>query len=158
MASDPEHGVADSTAAQEAPRFINPGALPPPRGYSHVVTVPPGNHIIFVSGQVPLDSTGRVVGVGDFRAQARQVFENLRAALAASGATFRDVVKVTVFLRDSDSLRIFREVRDQYINPAAPPASSLVVVRGLLREELLLEVEAVAAVSAGRPRGIPPAR
>lgn len=137
-------------AGQEAPRFVNPAGLPTPNGFSHVVDVPPGQHLIFVAGQVPVDSTGRLVGPGDFRAQARQVFENLRVALDAGGATFKDVVKVTLFLRDLDSLSVLREVRDQYFNPAAPPASSLVEVQALLREEFLLEVEAIAVIPTRR--------
>jgi len=132
--------------AQE-PRFLNPGALSRPRGYTQVVEVPAGRRLLLLSGQVPLDSTGQLVGPGDFKAQATQVFENLRAALAAGGATFRDVVKVTFYLRDVANLPVLRTIRDQYVNPAAPPASTLIQVGGLYRDDVMLEVEAMAVVS-----------
>jgi enamine deaminase RidA (YjgF/YER057c/UK114 family) len=119
------------------------------RGYSQIVDVPAGNRLLFLAGQVALDSTGALVGRGDFPAQARQVFENLRRALAAEGATFADVVKLNYYVLDASQLTALREIRDRYVNTAAPPASTLVEVRRLFRDDVLLEVEAVAAV---RPR------
>ena len=77
-------------------------------------------------------------------AQARQVFENLRAGLAAAGSTFHDVVKLNFYVLDAGQLPVLREVRDQYVNTAAPPVSTLVEVRRLFRDDVLLEVEAVA--------------
>jgi enamine deaminase RidA (YjgF/YER057c/UK114 family) len=74
------------------------------------------------------------------------VFENLRRALAAGGATFRDVVKLNYYVVDAAQVPVLREVRDRYVNTAAPPASTLVEVRRLFRDDLLLEVEAVAVV------------
>ena len=142
-------GAATSLRAQApaaAPRVANPPSLPPARGYSHVVEVPAGNRLLFVAGQVALDSTGALVGRGDFRAQARQVFENLRRALAAEGATFADVVKLNYYVLDASQVPALREVRDQYVNTAAAPASTLVEVRRLFRDDVLLEVEAVAAM------------
>jgi enamine deaminase RidA (YjgF/YER057c/UK114 family) len=144
-------GAAVVAGAQErpaAPRFINPPSLPPSRGYSQLVEVPPGQRVLFVAGQVALDSTGTLVGSGDFRAQARQVFENLRRALEAQGATFADVVKLNFYVLDVANIPALREVRDQYVNRSAPPASTLVEVRRLFRDDVLLEVEAVAAVRA----------
>jgi enamine deaminase RidA (YjgF/YER057c/UK114 family) len=141
--------AAAPAAAQErpaAPRFVNPPSLPQVRGYSHVVEVPAGQRLLFVAGQVALDSTGALVGSGDFRAQARQVFENLRRALASQGATFADVVKINYYVLDVSNVPALREIRDQYVNRAAPPASTLVEVRRLFRDDVLLEVEAVAAV------------
>ncbi len=102
---------------------------------------------------MPLDSTGRLVGSGDFRAQADQVFRNLAAGLAAAGAGFPDVVKLTFYILDPAQLGVLREVRDRYVRSAAPPASTLVVVRGLFRPDILLEVEAIAAVAAPAPGG-----
>jgi enamine deaminase RidA (YjgF/YER057c/UK114 family) len=130
----------------DAPRFTNPTALPPARGYSQVVVVPPGSRLVYVAGQVALDSTGRLVGLGDFKAQAGQVFENLRLALAAAGATFADVVKLNFYMVDATQLPALREVRDRYVNAAAPPASTLVEVRRLFRDDVLLEIDAVAVV------------
>lgn len=138
--------VASTLRAQSAPHFENPPSLPPARGYSQIVEVPPGYRYIFISGQVPLDSTGVVVGAGHFPTQARQVFQNLDRALRAAGATFADVVKLTFYVVDVGDLRALREVRDAFINPAAPPASTLVEVRRLFRDDVMLEVEAMAAV------------
>ncbi|MFL5574653.1 MAG: RidA family protein, partial [Gemmatimonadaceae bacterium] len=87
---------------------------------------------------------GRLIGPGDLRVQAGAVFENLRRALAAAGATFADVVKLNYYVVDASQVAVLREVRDRYIDVAAPPASTLVEVRRLFREDVLLEVEAVA--------------
>jgi enamine deaminase RidA (YjgF/YER057c/UK114 family) len=138
--------TALAQTAPDAPRFVNPPTLPPTRGYSHVVEVPAGSRMLYLAGQVALDSAGRIVGPGDFRAQAVQVFENIRRALAAGNATFRDVVKLNYYVVDAGQVAVLREVRDRYVNTAAPPASTLVEVRRLVRDDLLLEVEAVAIV------------
>jgi enamine deaminase RidA (YjgF/YER057c/UK114 family) len=124
---------------------INPDALSKPTGYSHVVTVT-GGKPVFIAGQVSLDRQGNVVGVGDLKAQARQVYENLKTALAAAGATFKDVTKITTFLTRIDRIAEVREVRAAYFQGAEPPASTTVGVTGLARPELLIEIEAVAFV------------
>lgn len=133
-------------ARPDSVRFINPPTLSTPRGYSHVAEVPAGSTLLFIAGQVPLDSAGNLVGVGDFRRQVVQVFENLRRALAAGGATFNDVVKLNFYVLDASQVAVVREVRDRYVNTSAPPASTLVEVRRLFRNDVSLEVEAVAAV------------
>jgi|KBSSwiStaDraftv2_1062776.scaffolds.fasta_scaffold00033_43 reactive intermediate/imine deaminase len=127
-------------------RRRNPDTVHPPTGYTHLVEVS-GGRTLYVAGQIALDRTGTLVGAGDFKAQARQVFENLKAVLAAGGAGFDDVVKITVFLTDISDLAAFREVRNAYF-PKELPASTLVQVQRLARPELMLEVEAVAVVSA----------
>lgn len=133
----PPHGI----------RFVNPPTLPPPRGYSHVAEVS-GGRTIYISGQIALDASGALVGAGDLRAQAEQVFANLSAALAAVGADFGHVVKLTFFVLDASQMQAVREVRDRYIDTANPPASSAVEVRRLVRDDLLIEIEAVAVVPA----------
>lgn len=141
--------LASPAVAQSRPdtvRFINPPTLSTPRGYSHVAEVPAGTRLVYIAGQVALDSTGQLIGAGDLRAQAVAVFENLRRALAAAGATFNDVVKVNYYMIDASQIGVLREVRDRYVNRATPPASTLVEVRRLFRDDVLLEVEAVAAV------------
>ncbi len=125
-------------------KHINPTTLPKPAGYTHVVEAT-GGRTIYVSGQIALDKSGALVGKGDLKAQTQQVFANLKSALAASGATLDDVVKVTVFLTDVSELPAFREVRDRYFT-REPPASSLVQVSRLVRPELMIEMEAVAVV------------
>jgi enamine deaminase RidA (YjgF/YER057c/UK114 family) len=139
-------GAAGTAESQTGPRFLNPPGLAKPQGYTQVVEVPAGHRLLFLSGQVPLDSAGTLRGGSDFRAQARQVFENLRAALAGAGADFDDVVKLNFYILDVRHLPVLREVRDQYVNVAAPPASTLVEVSRLFRDDVLLEVEAIAAV------------
>jgi reactive intermediate/imine deaminase len=115
-----------------------------PAGFSHAVRA---GGLIFVSGQVPLDETGAVVGAGDVAAQTRQVFRNLGAVLDAAGATFADVVKLTFFVRDIGAIGAIRAIRDEFVDTADPPASSLVEVSRLFMPELLIEVEAVAVAS-----------
>ena len=124
-------------------RFINPSTLATPPGYTHVVEITYGR-TIFIAGQVALDQAGKIVGPHDFRAQTQQVFENLKAALAAVGADFTRVVKLNMYVVDISQLPTLREVRDRYVNTHHPPASTLVEVRRLAREEFLIEVEAVA--------------
>jgi enamine deaminase RidA (YjgF/YER057c/UK114 family) len=144
--------TAQVAAAQGKPRFLNPSTLPNSRGYSQVVEVPAGSRLAYISGQVPFDPQGNLIGAGDFRRQAEQVFANLDSALAAVGATFADVVKLNYYVRDISHLNELRAVRDQHINVAAPPASTLVEVSHLVRHDVLLEVEAVVAVRADAKR------
>jgi reactive intermediate/imine deaminase len=125
-------------------RFLNPPTLATPPGYTHVVTVT-NARMIYIAGQVALDRAGQLVGPGDFQAQARQVFENLKAALEAVGAGFADVVKLNLYLVDMAHLPLLREVRDGYIDTQRPPASTAVQVVRLARPEFLVEIEAVAA-------------
>jgi len=127
-------------------RFHNPPTLPAAIGYSQVAEAR-GGRTIYVAGQVPLDTAGQLVGRGDPQTQTRQVFANIAAALAAAGATFRDVVKLTIFVVDIGSLPAIRAVRDQYVDTARPPASSAVEVRRLFRDDVLLEIEAIAVVA-----------
>ena len=126
-------------------RHLNPTTLSKANGYSHVVEAA-GGRTLYVSGQVSLDASGKVVGAGDLDAQARQVFENLKSALEAANASLANVVKITVFMTDLSGLPAFRRLRESYF-PKNPPASSLVKVAGLVLPELLIEIEAVAVVS-----------
>ena len=123
--------------------FINPEEMHRPTGYTHVVEVTAGRPV-YISGQVALDGAGELVGPGDVAAQARQVFENLQAALGSVGAGFEQVVKLTVYLVDATLMPAVREIRDRYVDTARPPASTAVEVRRLVRDDLLVEVEAVA--------------
>lgn len=126
-------------------RFINPSTLATPPGFTHVVEITHGR-TIFIAGQVALDPSGQIVGQHDFRAQTQQVFENLKAALAAVGTDFTRVVKLNMYVVDISQLSTLREVRDNYVNTHNPPASTLVEVRKLARAEFLIEIEAVAHV------------
>jgi reactive intermediate/imine deaminase len=125
---------------------VRPDGLPPPNGYSHAVSFT--GTMVAISGQVPLDADGRLVGPDDPRAQTRQVFVNLVAALDAAGASLAHVVKLTVFLTNMSDLADFRAVRDEFVDPQRPPASSLVQVSGLVHPAFRIEIEALAAVEA----------
>ena len=122
-----------------------PDGVAPGRGYTHVVTG--SGRVVAVSGQVALDDRGAVVGSGDPAAQARQVFENLRRCLAAAGAGFGDVIKLTYFVTDVADLPAIRTVRDELLGTDRLPASTAVQVVALVSPELLLEVEALALVA-----------
>jgi enamine deaminase RidA (YjgF/YER057c/UK114 family) len=126
-------------------RFLNPDALTKPAAYSQVVEVTTPGRMIFISGQIGVGGDGKLVG-GDFRAQAMQVFENLKFALEAVGARFEDVVKMNSYIIEIEHQAILRDVRKLYMNMAAPPASTSVRVGGFAREGVLLEVEAVAVL------------
>jgi enamine deaminase RidA (YjgF/YER057c/UK114 family) len=130
-------------------RFLNPDALSKPPGYTHVVEASAPARIVYLAGQLGLDRNGNVVGgAGDFRAQAVQTFENLKAGLAAVGGRFQDVVKLNNYLIDMSHLPIFREVRDSYLPAANKPASTTIQISGLARAGALLEIEAVAVLPA----------
>jgi enamine deaminase RidA (YjgF/YER057c/UK114 family) len=131
------------------PRFLNPDTLSKPPGYTHVVDMAGPARIVYVAGQLALDRGGKIVGAGNFRAQAIQVFENLKFALAAVGAGMNDVVKINNYVLDMAHRPVFREVRDMYVNKAAPPASTLVGVTTLAYPEALIEIEAIALLPGG---------
>lgn len=135
-----------STSNVPTANLINPETIHRPTGYSHVAEVTAGRPV-YISGQVALDARGALVGPGDIGAQARQVFENLKAALQAVGAGFDQVVKLNYYLVDASQLPAVREVRDEYVNQRRLPASTAVEVRRLFREDLLIEVEAVAVIA-----------
>jgi enamine deaminase RidA (YjgF/YER057c/UK114 family) len=122
---------------------INPGAIHKPSGYSHVVVVPQGP-TVYIAGQVPLDKDGKMVGTGDFAAQVRQAFENLREALKSAGCDFGDVVSLTTYVTDISQLDTYRKVRSEYLHDPLP-SSTLVEVKGLFRPGVMIEMSAIAA-------------
>jgi enamine deaminase RidA (YjgF/YER057c/UK114 family) len=132
-------------------RFINPLELSVPAHYSHVAIASPGR-TVYVSGQVALDATGRVVGEGDVHAQAVQVYENLKAALAAAGASFADVIKMVTYVvaLDAERVQVMRDVRAQFLPADHKPASTMVGIASLVRPEFLVEVEMIAALADRR--------
>ena len=130
-----------SLAAPKGPalRFLNPPGLAKSPRYSHVAEVTRGK-LVFVSGQVAQDANGNPVGAGDMKAQAKQVFENLKVALAAAGASEKDVVKLTSYVVDiAKNIEPYREARQEaWGNLPAPPTSTTVGVPALFRAEYLL--------------------
>ena len=116
-----------------------------PEPFSHYTDAVRAGDLLFVSGCVALDTNGELVGEGDVVAQARQVFSSIGLCLAAAGASFADVVKVTTFLTDiADRARV-NPVRQEFFGDARP-ASTLVEVSALVLPEFLIEAEAVALV------------
>ena len=111
--------------------------------YSHVVVVE-GRKTIFVSGQLARDAKGDVVGKGDMRAQIRQTGENIRAALAAAGASLADVVKTNTYVTDIEEFFRHTDVRMEYFG--ALPTSTTIEVRRLAHPDLLVEIEVIAVV------------
>jgi enamine deaminase RidA (YjgF/YER057c/UK114 family) len=124
-------------------RFINPPARPAPPTYSHVVEVNGPHRTVYIAGQTGVDASGKIAA--DFRAQAVQVMENIKAALAAVGGSFEHVVKINSYLTDiAAHAQTFRDVREGYFNKAALPAATLVQVVRLAPPGYLIEVEAIA--------------
>jgi enamine deaminase RidA (YjgF/YER057c/UK114 family) len=141
--------VAGATSAAAESR----GAPPPPPGrlaspsFSQV-TVANGGRVVFVSGQVAWDAAGKPQLPGDLEGQTRMVYENLRAALAAAGATFDDVLKYTIFVKDLDETkwRAISKIRAEILPGPPRPASTMVGVTSLVFADLLVEIEAIAVV------------
>lgn len=123
-----------------------PGIAEPISHYTDVVRA---GRLVFVSGCAPTDERGRVVGARDVVAQARQVHDNLGRCLAAAGASFADVCKVTVFLTDVDEREQVNTVRKEYFG-AHRPASTLVEVSRLALPDMRVEIEAIAILPEGR--------
>lgn len=129
--------------SKDALTLLSPATMPPPASrYSHVVTVPEGMELAFVSGQVAMRPDGTVPD--GIEAQCEQVMANLSAALAAAGMGPRDTVRLNAYLVDAGDVGIWRAVRDRWTD-GHEPASTVVVVAALSSPGWLVEVEAVAA-------------
>ena len=139
----PMAAVAQGTGT----RYINPKGLIKPTGYTHLVIAPDGR-TVYIAGQVALDSSGKVVGNGDFTAQADQVFRNLKRALESVGGSMADLVKTTTFITDIKHVPALRDIRARYLDKSQPPANTLVAVSGLARAELMIEIEGVAVLGS----------
>ncbi len=130
--------------------IINSSEAPQPLGaYSQGVRVKCGE-LLFVAGEVALDAAGNLVGAGDVAVQTHQVFHNLSQVLNRSGATLRNVVEFTTYLVGRDSIQPFLNARAALFPSLFPdgdyPPNTLLVVSGLVREEFLVEIKAVAAL------------
>ena len=117
-----------------------PGQAEPISHYTDAVRA---GGLLFVSGVVPVDGEGRLVGAGDVAEQTRQVFRNIGAVLTAAGATFADIVKVTVFLTEIDERTLINPVRQEVFGTVRP-ASSLVEVSALAVPGAKVEIECIA--------------
>ena len=128
--------------------IFSPATLPPPTGYSHVAKVSKGT-LVYIAGQVSSDASGKLVGEGDFEAQAERVFANVKLAVEAAGATMADIVKMNTYIVasvDPADVPKMRAVRGRYFGSGTPPASTLVYVSRLAQPGWMIEVEVVAAI------------
>jgi len=125
--------------------LTNPAGVAAPIGtYSHAATVS-GGHLLFISGQGPIDERGALVGQGDLIRQAEQVFENIRRILEASGASFRDVAKMNLYLTDFTRRQELGALRARLFG-SHKPVSTAVEVSRLAIPEWMIEVECVAVL------------
>jgi enamine deaminase RidA (YjgF/YER057c/UK114 family) len=124
-------------------RFSNPMQKPP--GYSHVVEVTGPGRTVYFAGQLGIDKSGKMGA--NAREQVEIAFENVKAALASVGASFENVVKLNNYIVDiGTNIAHYREVRDKYVNTAAPPASTTIGVPQLARPGAVFEIEAIAVL------------
>ncbi len=131
-------------------KIVNPDALGKPLGqYSHITRVK-ASELVFIAGQVATDKDGKIVGAEDFDAQCRQSFANIAVALKSVGAGWSNVVQFTTYLVHSQDIPKFmkfrlREFPAMFANGVYPP-NTLVMIDRLVREELLVEVQTIAAL------------
>jgi reactive intermediate/imine deaminase len=126
-------------------RAINPWEWQNRAGFSQAWRVDGANTLVFVSGQAPISAGGELVGADDFEAQCRQVLENLATVVGEAGATLDSIVKLTVFLTDMRTLPEYTRIKGEFFR-GEQPASTAVEVTALARPEMLIEVEALAAI------------
>lgn len=135
-----------TVSAQDIER-LNPAGINKPATYSQVVRVNKGT-MVFTSGIVSDNEKGEILGKGDLKTHTQQCFENLKIALAAAGASFKDVIKLNYYVvnYDRSQVGLIREVRSKYLDPTALPASTLAGVQALFHPDVLIEIEAIAVV------------
>lgn len=138
--------MADTMTSAGLTHVCDPPGVAPSSGYTHVVTGT--GRLAAIAGQMPFDAAGRFVGAGDPTAQARQVFRNMEGCLTAVGATFADLMKLTYYVTDIAHVPLILAVRDEFIDTGRPPASTVVQVVALYRPDLLMEIDALALLSA----------
>ena len=145
-------GPGDRFGPEGGTRYINPGTLAALDGFTHAVKV---GLTIYVSGEVPLDSLGHLVGPGDLRAQARQAFANLAFVLQIAGAAPADVSKLDIYVVNlhPGDFAVIKEAGADFFPQRHPPAGTVLGVQSLPRDGMLIAIDAVA-----NPRGLIPPR
>ncbi len=128
-------------------KYLNPATLNKNPGFTNVIVVTGPVKTIYIGGQDAVDAAGHIVGKGDVKAQAEQVFKNLQAALAAAGAGLEHVVKWNILIVQGQSLpagfEVFQRVWGHRPNP---PAITVMFVVGLANPDFLLEMDAIAVI------------
>ncbi len=142
-------GIAQS---KQKLKLINPSTLSKSPAYSHIAEIKAGR-IVLISGQVSNDSLGNLIGKGDLKAQTEQVYKNIEKALNAVGATFADVAKFGIYIKDMSKIAEFRETRNRlfdekyYKNQTNRPVSTAIGVTELFNPDWLIEIEAFVVLS-----------
>lgn len=124
---------------------LQPKGLSDPRPrYTQAIMTKPGR-LLFIAGQTAVDANGNIVGKGDIEAQVKQVFENIKTVLNDVGGSLQDLVKTTTYITDIKYRDGLGKVRSRFYEKD-PPTSTLIVVKGLAREEFLVEIEGIAVL------------
>ncbi|WP_114941819.1 RidA family protein [Mucilaginibacter endophyticus] len=119
-----------------------------PVGYAQYVEIDLGNaRMIVMSGQVAIDTEGNIIGKDDFEQQAEFIFSSIKKIVEKAGGSIDNIIKLNNYLIDISNLPLFKKVRDKYVNTSHPPASTTVEVSSFIREDLLLEIEAMAIIN-----------
>ena len=128
-------------------KFRNPASVSTPKGYSHSVEINLGNcKMVIISGQIALDDKGNLVGKDNLAAQTEQVFANIKNIVVESGGTMDDVIKIDIFMTDISQVQTMRDVRNKFLIQQKPPTSTLMQVSKLVRDDLLIEIEATVII------------
>lgn len=126
-------------------RYISTKNAPQPvAAYSQAIKVKDFNSLVFISGQVGIDSENGKLVEGGIKAETRQTLENIKAILKESSATFEDVVKVSVFLNDIEKFKEMNEVYEEYFGDSKPARAAFEVAD--LAKNFQVEIEAIAAL------------
>ena len=142
--------VNGSSGSPGSVEHLNPPGLHRNPAFTQAVVVEGDVRTVYVGGQNAVDSSGAVIGKGDIRVQAEQVFKNLEIVLGSAGAKLEHVVKWTIYAVDGQPAQAGFEVFQKvWGNRGAPPTISIVFVSGLANPDFLIEIEAVAAVPKG---------
>ena len=126
--------------------LVNPRVVCKPYGPWSQAAVVDGERLMFISGQVPVDEDGRLVGEGNFEKQVVKVFESLKVVLASQQATFKEVVKLNIYMTDMANRAKLNEVRSKYLKDAGFPATTTIAVTSLADPRYMVEIEAIAVL------------
>lgn len=132
---------------QETSSFLKFDNSEADKGYSNYVEVDLGTcKMLLLSGQVPLNGKGELVGENDMEKQTEQVFKNIKNLIEKAGGSMNDLVGTDIYLTDINQIQKFRDARDQFINLENPPVSTLMEVKSLFRKDVLIEIGATAII------------